>query len=639
MVDTADNSSMRLQWEGDPAVDLRARPNNLSVLPSSYASASPGSVMLERILHSRLPIALVIRQEDPAWNGFDGGVLPNPPGAVLRHIRPTRPSGLIVLPTAARKRALCLGVAKCSSAAGSHWMYLAATEVSGRTARLPRMRAGRGIFSAVSSGGVSDGLVFDGVRRVAGVPRLYLMALEALRKFHLSTLEDLERVQPPSPAASVSASSMGCNELLGRETRSKPGAAASDRVVRGGTAAAAALESAHEQAPPVMVQFASSSRDNILILQPSNRSMSTQSLAELSFLERGTEREGTGPLWQAQQDGVRSSPLVLSETAGAASSGAGTLASMWTELAAGERWGGSMDRAHTSHISRRQSRSPFQTGQRPPGSSGAGSSMTSPLRAQGRAAGSGVVASSSTWHGGVAFEDGGTAQGHFRFFSTPGGIGGDAVPSTSSTAASMPSNHLPADFLSDALDGAETESDMELHWAMYSAQMESTRHSMKGAGAGGSGIGTASVSDVEADAAPSETEAVPLLSRMVASVDRAAHRVPHMFSPAPVLHSLRGALRAGEDNGSMHSSRSSVAVLERSGRQKSLASTLGSMDHDRRCPICMDGPTTVQVSGCKHGMCVACARTLCTSVSRAPACPLCRKTVVTFERVDTPGLM
>lgn len=71
--DTASNSSMRLQWEGDPAVDLRARPNNLGVLPTSYAGIMPGNVALERMLHPRLPVALVIRQEDPAWSGFDGG--------------------------------------------------------------------------------------------------------------------------------------------------------------------------------------------------------------------------------------------------------------------------------------------------------------------------------------------------------------------------------------------------------------------------------------------------------------------------------------------------------------------------------------------------------------------------------------
>lgn len=73
MVDNAANSTMRLAWEGDPAVDLRARPNNLGVLPSSYASVQPGSVGLERMLHPRLPVALVIRQEDPSWSGFDGG--------------------------------------------------------------------------------------------------------------------------------------------------------------------------------------------------------------------------------------------------------------------------------------------------------------------------------------------------------------------------------------------------------------------------------------------------------------------------------------------------------------------------------------------------------------------------------------
>lgn len=75
MVDNASNSSMRLHWEGDPAIDLRARPNNLGVLPTSYAGIVPGSVALERMLHPRLPVALVIRQEDPVWTGFDGGAL------------------------------------------------------------------------------------------------------------------------------------------------------------------------------------------------------------------------------------------------------------------------------------------------------------------------------------------------------------------------------------------------------------------------------------------------------------------------------------------------------------------------------------------------------------------------------------
>lgn len=89
MVGTAENSSTRLQWEGDPAVDLRARPNNLGVLPTSYASTSPGCVMLERILHPRLPIALVILQEDPAWSGFDGGAPPAQAPVCLRHMRLT----------------------------------------------------------------------------------------------------------------------------------------------------------------------------------------------------------------------------------------------------------------------------------------------------------------------------------------------------------------------------------------------------------------------------------------------------------------------------------------------------------------------------------------------------------------------
>ena len=469
------------------------------------------------------------------------------------------------------------------------------------------------------------------------MPRLYVLALEALRKFHLSTLEELERAPPP--CAATSAASTSFKDPPRQEARAKPGVSAVDVAVRGGTAAAAALSGADEQAPPVIVQFASASSDKILLLQPSSRSLSTQSLAELSFLERGADRANTGPLWHARQGTVEraaAAPLSLSEAAGVASSAAGTLASVWTELAAGERWGGSMERARMSNIARRQSRSPFQMGRRSPRPPAAVSSMTAPLRAQGRAAGSGVIASasSSTWHGGTAFEDSGTAQGHFRFFSTPGGVGGDAMPSASSA---MPSNQVPGDFLSDALDGAETESDMELQWAMYSAQMESMRHSMKGGGGAASGIGTASMSDIESDPVPSELEAVPLLSRMVASVDRAAHRMPHMFSPAPVFSSLRGACRAGEDSGSAHSSRSSL--LDQSDRRRSLMSTLGSVDHDRRCPICMDGLTAVRVSGCKHGMCVECARTLCTSVSRAPACPLCRKTVDNFERVDVLSLV
>lgn len=471
----------------------------------------------------------------------------------------------------------------------------------------------------------------------AGVPRLFVLALEALRKYHLATLAELE---PSSPR--LSASPASTRALLPQP--STAGGNCEDSAVRGGSAAAEALASASGQARPVVVQFASASRENLLALKPSTRSMSTQSLREASFLDsEGQSTDGTELLGHGQGERTGSSRSLRQLTTIMRSGSARPLARTWSGLVSpAEQAGRSMERSQSSRIAplRSRSRSPFQLGQMSPGPSGSGtgSSSTAPLRAQGRAAGSGVHtgAGSSTWHGANAFEDS-SGHGHFRFFSCPGAAD-EAAPSSSSAAAAaaaMPPV-LPGDILHDTLDGIETESEMELHWALYSAQMESTRHSAKAAGGGGSGLVSPALSDIDSEAAaPEQPEPLPLLSRMVASVDRAAHRVPQMFGPG----SLRAARPAGGgDNSSVHSSRSSVGVLERSARQQSVVSALGSVDDERRCPICMDERSSVRVAGCRHGMCVACARTLCTSVSRAPVCPMCRKAVDTFERIDAPML-
>eukprot|EP00892_Ulva_mutabilis_P001007 jgi/Ulvmu1/10907/UM007_0084.1 len=535
MVDNASNSSMRLQWEGDPALDLRARPNNLGVLPTNYAGIVPGSVAMERMLHPRLPVALVIRQEDPAWTGFDGGV-----------------------------------------------------------------------------------------------PRLYALALDALRKYHLSTLDALEHAVDPIVCAGSPAST--CFTAV---SHSVPwGSARQDSTMRGSNAAAMALAAAASGSDtgshdaPVIAQFASASRDNLLSLQPPNRSMSTQSLSELPMPAEPRQSLGhsvsmLGAGHAAGSGSLRQPALVLSTAPATASTSAGALASIWPGEAALDA-SARRECARSGTLWPRRSRSPFQMSRQASFPLMLEPSVTPPLRAQGRAAGSGVGASSSTWHGGCTYEEhAGASHGHFRFFSAPGSHGAaDALQPLAGTPA--------ADAVSDALEDLETESEMELQWALYTAQLENTRHSMKGADRGGSARSVGSASGVGEPELDPTAEPVPLLSRMAATVDRAALRVPHMLGP-----SLRGALRAGGDTVSTHSGRSATGQLE--GGRRSLVSTMTSMDHDGRCPICMDERICVSISGCKHGMCLPCARTLCTSVSRAPLCPMCRQTVDTFEQVEGVG--
>ncbi|BDA44044.1 probable E3 ubiquitin-protein ligase XB3 at C-terminar half [Coccomyxa sp. Obi] len=48
---------------------------------------------------------------------------------------------------------------------------------------------------------------------------------------------------------------------------------------------------------------------------------------------------------------------------------------------------------------------------------------------------------------------------------------------------------------------------------------------------------------------------------------------------------------------------------------------------DTECHICMDADVEVEVDSCKHKMCIACAKALCSLSSRAPQCPFCRAAI------------
>ncbi|KAK9915519.1 hypothetical protein WJX75_000171 [Coccomyxa subellipsoidea] len=48
---------------------------------------------------------------------------------------------------------------------------------------------------------------------------------------------------------------------------------------------------------------------------------------------------------------------------------------------------------------------------------------------------------------------------------------------------------------------------------------------------------------------------------------------------------------------------------------------------DTECHICMDADSEVQVDSCKHKMCIACAKAVCSLSSRAPQCPFCRAAI------------
>jgi hypothetical protein len=72
---STEGSGVRAPWEGNSTYDLRARQNRIGLLPFKYASlVNRMDTTLERMLHPGLPIALVIRQSDPEWNGHEGGV-------------------------------------------------------------------------------------------------------------------------------------------------------------------------------------------------------------------------------------------------------------------------------------------------------------------------------------------------------------------------------------------------------------------------------------------------------------------------------------------------------------------------------------------------------------------------------------
>jgi hypothetical protein len=69
------SSDVRAPWEGNAQYDLRAKANNIGLMPFKYASLMEGSTTtLERMLHPALPLALVIRQTDPEWRGHEGGM-------------------------------------------------------------------------------------------------------------------------------------------------------------------------------------------------------------------------------------------------------------------------------------------------------------------------------------------------------------------------------------------------------------------------------------------------------------------------------------------------------------------------------------------------------------------------------------
>lgn len=48
---------------------------------------------------------------------------------------------------------------------------------------------------------------------------------------------------------------------------------------------------------------------------------------------------------------------------------------------------------------------------------------------------------------------------------------------------------------------------------------------------------------------------------------------------------------------------------------------------DMECHICMDADVEVEVDSCKHKMCIACAKAVCSLSSRAPQCPFCRAAI------------
>jgi hypothetical protein len=52
------------------------------------------------------------------------------------------------------------------------------------------------------------------------------------------------------------------------------------------------------------------------------------------------------------------------------------------------------------------------------------------------------------------------------------------------------------------------------------------------------------------------------------------------------------------------------------------------------CQICMDSPLQLAASDCQHGLCISCARQLCSSSSLeydVPKCPFCRRAVNSYE--------
>lgn len=61
------------------------------------------------------------------------------------------------------------------------------------------------------------------------------------------------------------------------------------------------------------------------------------------------------------------------------------------------------------------------------------------------------------------------------------------------------------------------------------------------------------------------------------------------------------------------------------------AKRISSLADPLECGICLDDSVTVEVGGCAHRLCMACARQLCKGDSAVPpSCPFCRVTIGTF---------
>ncbi|KAK9799801.1 hypothetical protein WJX73_010935 [Symbiochloris irregularis] len=61
-----------------------------------------------------------------------------------------------------------------------------------------------------------------------------------------------------------------------------------------------------------------------------------------------------------------------------------------------------------------------------------------------------------------------------------------------------------------------------------------------------------------------------------------------------------------------------------------------SMAQPEECHICMEADVEVEVDSCHHGMCIECARAICSMTDRAAQCPFCRGPIMSMSPV-TPG--